>query len=101
MNRRAEEGRRRRLSTGVDRLDQWSENASQAERNAVYKALFAVLCGSVFRSYPVVTGTDRPEEYVVRVRPDLVIRIRLAAGDAFGIAYIGAPQPAAGQDRVA
>jgi len=57
----------------------------------VYKALFAVSCGSVFHSYPVVPGTDRTEEYVVLVRPNLILRIHLRNRDAFGIAYIGAP----------
>ena len=91
MDRLTEEGRRRRLSSGLDRLDQWSDTASQAERNAVYKALFAVQCGSVFRSYPVAPGADLPEEFVVLVRPHLALRIKLADSDAFGICYIGSP----------
>jgi len=91
MDRITEQGRWRRLSAGLDRLDQWSQTASQAQRNAVYKALFSVLCGTVFHSYPVVRCPDRTEQVAVLVRPDLVMRIRLGTG-TFDIAYIGAPQ---------
>lgn len=93
MDRVTEQGRWRRLNTGLDRLDQWSQAASQAQRNAVYKALFSILCGTVFHSYPVVRYGGLPEQVMVLVRPDLVMRIQLDAG-TFGIAYIGVPQPA-------
>lgn len=93
MDRVTEQGRWRRLSAGLDRLDQWSQAASQAQRNAVYKALFSVLCGTVFHSYPVVRCADRTEQIAVLVRPDLLMRIRLGTR-TFDITYIGAPQPA-------
>lgn len=96
-----EEGRRRRLTTGLDRLEEWSHSASQAQRNAVYKALFSVLCGSVFRAYPVLSGDAGTDEFVVFVKADLVLRIRFRDPDSFGITYIGAPFAAADQGQVA
>ena len=99
--RLTEEGRRRRLTSGLDRLDEWSLSASQARRNAVYKALFSVVCGSVFRAYPVLTEGAGPDEFIVCVRADLVIRIRFRDRDSFEIIYIGAPCAAADQGQIA
>jgi len=93
-----EEGPRRRLNAGLDQLEQWSSTATQAEKNALYKALFAVSCGTVFRSYPVLYGGIEPGEFLVLVRPNLVTRIQLYHFDEFDITYIGTPQTSPDQD---
>jgi hypothetical protein len=80
-----------RLQSGLDLLEQWSDGASQSERNVVYKALFAVLDGSVRGAYIVFDDVERPEEFVVLVKDDLVVRIHLHGVEAFGVTYIGSP----------
>lgn len=78
-----------RMETGFDVLDDWSENASQSKRNAVYKALFAMQDGSLFRSYRVIDDFQRPNEVFVIVKDDLVMKIRVKSVDAFDIVAIG------------
>ena len=39
---------RLQLTAGVELLEDWAESATQAERNVVYEALFAVGDGSAF-----------------------------------------------------
>lgn len=77
-----------RLERGLDVLDSWSRTASQAQRNAVYHVLFAVLDGSVFRGYQTVDSDALPGEFCIHLRDDLVIRIRLDE-TTFTIDYIG------------
>jgi uncharacterized protein DUF6235 len=84
-----------RLERGLDILDTWSRRASQATRNAVYRALFSVQDGSVFRRYRTIDSYVDPQEFCVYVHDDLVIGIRIDDG-AFGIGYIG---PARGAMR--
>lgn len=91
MDRIVEGGRYRRLSSGLQLLDSWAENASLIEKNAVYQALFAVSNGSVFRRYSVVSGPERAHDFFVLVRDNLIIKIRMKGFDAFGIEYIGPP----------
>ena len=80
-----------RLETGLDVLDLWTETARQAHKNAVYKALFAMLDGSLFRTYRVVDDYQRPAELFVIVRDDLVMKIRINCFDSFGVVHIGPP----------
>jgi hypothetical protein len=77
-----------RLKRGVDVLDIWSRTATQATRNAVYRVLFAVQDGSVFRRYRTIDSYLDPQEFCVYVHDDLVIGIRIDDG-VFGIGYIG------------
>lgn len=80
------------LRSGLALLEQWSEAAGQTQRNAVYKALFAVSDGSVRKAYIVFDDAERPEEFVVLVKEDLVVGIQIhAVDDAFGVTYIGSP----------
>jgi hypothetical protein len=83
----------RRLRAGLGNLDRWSATSRQALRNAVYRALFAIGDGSVFRAYRTLR---RPSsgEMQVQVRDDTVVSVRLAAGNAYDIEYIGDPRQA-------
>ncbi|HEY3260974.1 MAG TPA: DUF6235 family protein [Pseudonocardiaceae bacterium] len=85
----ADERRCLRLTSGLRRLEQWATAASQTEKNAVYKALFAIADGSAFSSYKITHEVHRMGELSVQVRDDLVIRICFRHFDAFGIVYIG------------
>ncbi len=78
-----------RLETGLDVLDTWTETARQNHKDAVYKALFAMLDGSLFRTYRVVDDFQRPSELFVIVRDDLLMKIRINCFDSFGIVHIG------------
>lgn len=78
-----------RMETGHDVLESWAENASQSRKNAVYKALFAMLDGSLFRTYRIVDDFQRPNELFVIVKDDLAMKIRIHCFDSFGIVGIG------------
>lgn len=82
-------GPRLRLTSGIDLLEEWSVTAHQADRNIVYRALFAVADGSVHMSYDVIGRRDGRKEFLVLLKDDLVAHIRLHRCDCFGIAYIG------------
>lgn len=93
MNRPVEPGSgyqpRVRMETGLDVLAQWAECATQCEKNMVYKALFAVLDGSIYRTHITIDDFQRPNEFTILVRKDLVIKIQMACLDSFGVVYIG------------
>jgi hypothetical protein len=78
-----------RMESGSDVLDAWSENASQSQRNAVYKALFAMQDGSLFRTYRVIDDFQQVNEVFVIVKDDLMMKIRVKCVDAFDIVSIG------------
>ncbi|UQX00009.1 DUF6235 family protein [Streptomyces sp. RerS4] len=78
-----------RLHAGWERLEEWSDTAGQIERNAVHKALFAVADRTVFRSYETYDDPAEPLSLFVRVRPTLVLKIRIRDLDSFDIDYVG------------
>lgn len=78
-----------RMDTGLDVLEDWAEEAGQSKKNAIYKALFAVTDGSVFRTYRIVDDFQRPNEVFIIVRDDLVLKVRVHCFDSFGVVYIG------------
>jgi hypothetical protein len=80
-----------RLETGLEVLDSWSESASQSRKNAVHRALFAMVDGTLFRTYRVIDDYQRPSELFVVVKDDLVMKIRINCFDSFGIVDIGPP----------
>jgi hypothetical protein len=80
---------RYRLETGLELLDDWAATAGQVDRNAMYRALFAVADGSVAKSHKVFD--DRAHEFSVLVRKDLVLEVCLGS-DSFGIRYVGPVQ---------
>jgi hypothetical protein len=90
----------RRLRAGLGNLDRWSATSRQAVRNAVYRALFAIGDGSVFRAYRTLR---RPSsgEMQVQVRDDTVVSVRLTGGNAYDIEYIGDPKQAPDIGRAA
>jgi hypothetical protein len=94
-------GRWNRLNSGLDVLEEWSRTASQSARNLVYRALFAVGDGSLFRTFQTMTYRDRPDEITIYLREDLVVTISRSETDFFDIAYIGSPEdaPGFGRDR--
>jgi hypothetical protein len=83
-----------RLETGLELLDSWAETAGQVEKNAVYRVLFAVADASVCQTYKVLDDHQRPNEFAILVRADLVLEIRLHGSDSFGIRYLGPVQRA-------
>lgn len=78
-----------RMESGYDVLDAWGEHASQSRKNAVYKALFAMQDGSLFRTYRVIDDFQRANEVFVIVKDDLMMKIRVKCVDAFDIVAIG------------
>ena len=78
-----------RLETGIEVLEDWSETASQSAKNAVHKALFAMVDGTLFRTYRIVDDYQRPSELFVIVKDDLLMKIRIHCFDSFGIVHIG------------
>lgn len=86
-----------RLRSGLGRLDRWSRAAGQSDKNAAYRALFAVADGTVHRGYEIRDDPGGSGEFSILVRRDLVIRVCRHGREAFGIVYIGsrhhAPTP--------
>jgi hypothetical protein len=78
-----------RLDSGQALLDRWASTAGQVEKNAVYKALLCVPDGSVFRTHTIIDDRDRPQDFFVLAREDLVIKIRMRNFESFDILYIG------------
>lgn len=74
----------RRLVEDGDVLDRWTEHASQAERNMVYDALFALVDDSAAKRYHLRAADGR---YRIAVGLDLMVRGRLA-NDTFSVAAI-------------
>jgi hypothetical protein len=77
------------LNTGADVLAKWAETATQSYKNAIYRSLFSMLEGSLFRTHNVVDNHRVPNEFFVIVREDLVLKLRLNGFDSFGVVYIG------------
>jgi uncharacterized protein DUF6235 len=81
-----------RMEEGFDALDVWGETASQTQKNAVYKALFAMQDGILFRDYPVIDDFQRTNELYVIVKENLAVKLRIKSVEAFDIVSIG-PHP--------
>jgi len=88
-----------RLTSGLELLDEWSQAATQAERNIVNTALFAVVSRSVFTEYNVVDDVVKTMEFFVFARCDLIVKIRVHDLNSFGIVYVGPACTAPGLDR--
>jgi hypothetical protein len=76
-----------RLTAGADVLDAWSETATQAARNEVYEALFALLDGNAHRRYLL---TCDGEWFRATVTADLALDGRYVDG-GFEVLFIGRP----------
>ena len=77
-----------RMAHGQDVLDAWSEKATQPNRNAVYRLLFAVQDGSVFRRYDTIDDAG-DLGFSVHLAGDVVVRITIDDDEAFTIDHIG------------
>jgi hypothetical protein len=80
---------RRRLNMGVGCLEEWAATANQAQKNAVYEALFAVSDGSVRTTHKVLDDVQRNGEFFVLLRDNLVVKIGMHPFNTFSIIYIG------------
>ena len=89
---------RLKLNLGLARLEKWAATAGQAEKNALYRALFAVADGTVFRNYKVLDDVTRSGEFFVVVRENLIVKICFREPDVFGVLYIGGPEEPAEQE---
>lgn len=78
-----------RMDTGIEVLGNWAEDARQSRKNAVYRALFAVADGTVFRTYRIVDDFKQANEFFIVLRDDLVVKVRVHDFDSFGVVYIG------------
>ena len=84
---------RLQLTDGFELLDEWAESASQAQRNVMYAALFAVGDGSAFLIYDIFGDPRDRGNFIVAVKPDLVLKVLLQRADSsFAIRYVGAPE---------
>lgn len=97
------EGRPRRplpfcLTSGVDLLEEWSEHATQVQKNLVNQVLFSVARRAVFSEYAVVDDATRAMEFFVLVKCDIAVKIRVHGLDSFGIVYVGPASAAPGLD---
>lgn len=82
---------RLQLTAGAEILDEWAETATQAQRNALYEALFAVGDGSAFLVYDIFGDPKNPRNFVVVVKTGLVLKIMVQrAESSFEIRYVGA-----------
>jgi len=83
---------RLQLTEGSELLEAWAESASQAERNVMYEALFAVGDGSAFLIYDIFGDPRDRSNFIVAVKPHLVLKVLLRRADSsFEIRYLGAP----------
>jgi hypothetical protein len=82
---------RLQLTAGDELLEEWAESASQAERNVVYEALFAIGDGSAFLVYDIFGDPRDPGNFLIMVKPGLVLKVNVQRADStFEIRYIGA-----------
>ncbi|MEQ0565875.1 DUF6235 family protein [Amycolatopsis sp. NEAU-NG30] len=82
---------RLQLTEGLEVLESWAETATQAERNSVYEALFAVGDGSAFIVYDIFADPHDPGHFLIVVKSGLVMKVMVRrAESAFAIRYVGA-----------
>lgn len=82
---------RLQLTAGLEVLECWADTASQAQRNVVYEALFAVGDGSAFLVYDIFGDPSDPGNFLIMVKPGLVMKVMVQRADsAFEIRYVGA-----------
>lgn len=92
---------RLRLTGGLELLEDWSRDADDFAKTAVYEILFSVTEGAVFGEHMVVDDVDHPAEFFVLTRRHLAVKIQLLSLDTCAVVYIGPACHAPGLDRVA
>jgi hypothetical protein len=81
---------RLQLTTGLDVLEEWAESASQAQRNIVYEALFAIGDGSVFLVHDIFADPADPGTFIIAVKSGLIMKVAIQRAECtFGIRYVG------------
>jgi hypothetical protein len=89
---------RLQLVDGLELLEEWAESATQAERNVIYEALFAIGDGSAFLIYDIFGDPGDRSNLIVAVKPELVLKVLVRRADSsFEIRHVGAPDD--GRDR--
>lgn len=62
---------------GLDVLDRWLDSGSEADRAAVFAALFAISDGSAFLTYGIFKIGGGPDRFLFTVRRALAVRVRI------------------------
>jgi hypothetical protein len=86
-----------RMDTGLDILEEWTADATEDEKDAVYGALFAMADRTLFRDYQVLDDGLELSEIFVLLPESLVLKVRVHCFDSFGIVYVGPRELAPGQ----
>jgi hypothetical protein len=84
------------MAQGWDVLTDWSENASQSYRNALYAALFSMLDRTLFTTHFVIPDPEEHGQYFVAVKQDLALKLRLNGTESFDVLFAGAWEDAPG-----
>ena len=87
-----------RVTSGLDLFDAWSEDATQAEKNVVHRAIFSIVDRTVFQDFITIDSSENDLEYFILAKNDLVIKVAIEDLDSFGILYIGPSGSAPGLD---
>jgi Family of unknown function (DUF6235) len=87
-----------RLISGLDVLEEWSQNATQPAMNLVNQVLFSVADRRVFSDYTTVDDPARTMEFFVLTKQEIAVKIRVHDLDTFGIVYVGPTVSAPGLD---
>jgi hypothetical protein len=90
-----------RLISGFELLEQWSEQATQVQKNIVHQVLFALTDRSVFNDYVIVDDVAKTMEFFVLARCDLTVKIRIHDFETCGLVYVGPTCAAPGLDQAA
>jgi uncharacterized protein DUF6235 len=80
---------RLQLVAGLEVLEHWSATATQAERNIVYEALFAIGDGSAFLIYDVFGDPEQIQNFTILVKADLTVKVCINRGESFELLYVG------------
>ncbi len=86
-----------RMDTGLEVLEEWTADATEEEKDAVYGALFAMTDRTLFGNYQVLDDGMELSEIFVVLREGLVLKLRVHCFDSFGIVYVGPGDRAPGQ----
>jgi hypothetical protein len=89
---------RLQFASGIELIEDWSRNADDLAKTAVYEVLFSIAEGSVFRDHVVVDDVDRPTHFYVLTGRNLAVKVQLLSLDTCAIVYIGPACGAPGLD---
>jgi hypothetical protein len=85
------------MDTGIEVLEAWLPDATQAERAAVYAALFAMADRTLLRTHRVIDDPVELSEFFVLLEGDLVVKMRMHSFESFGLVYLGPSSGAPGR----